>query len=35
VFDLPADCDIIRMWRKDLAAAGVAEVNAQGDRRDF
>ncbi len=35
VFDLPAECNVVRMWRKDLAAAGVPEPNAMGERRDF
>ena len=35
VFELPAKCDVVRMWRKDLAAAGVEEMNARGERRDF
>jgi integrase len=35
VFDLPHDCDIVRMWRKDLEVAGVAEENGRGERRDF
>ena len=35
VFDLPYECDLVRMLRKDMKVAGVPEINAAGEVRKF
>src|SRR5581483_5726726 len=32
---LPDDCNIVRMWRRDLKSAGVPEFDSKGGKRDF
>ncbi len=34
-FRMPHPCNVVRMWRKDLAAAKVSEKNAAGEFRKF
>ncbi len=35
VFELPHKCSFAKMWRRDLVAAQVPEINAAGEVRDF